>query len=59
MAKKQEGWNPSQADPEFCKLLVDYMKGLFGKGPRVPIPDAHIHHPSNLPLIVPQGTVGV
>lgn len=46
-------------DPAFCKLLVDYMKGLFRKGPRIPIPDAHIHHPSNLPRIAPQGTVGV
>jgi len=25
MAKKQEGWNPSQADPEFCKLLLDSL----------------------------------
>src|SRR5262249_28266371 len=55
----EDSFTSPDPDPEFCKLLVDYMKGLFGKGPRVPIPDAHIHHPSNLPLIVPQGTVGV
>ena len=36
-------------DPVFCKGLVDYMKGQFGQGPQVPIPDAHIHHPDNLP----------
>jgi hypothetical protein len=37
----------STPDPPFCKKLVDYMKGLFGKGPRIPIPEEHIHHPDN------------
>jgi D-amino-acid oxidase len=46
-------------DPAFCAQLVDYMKGLFGKGPRIPIPDAHIHSASNLPRIAPRGTAGV
>jgi D-amino-acid oxidase len=46
-------------DPAFCKLLVDYMKGLFGTGPRIPIPDAHIHHPNNLPRIAPSGAADV
>ncbi|HEY6254502.1 MAG TPA: FAD-dependent oxidoreductase, partial [Xanthobacteraceae bacterium] len=40
-------------DPAYCTLLVDYMKGLFGKGPRIPIPDWHIHHPNNLPKLAP------
>jgi hypothetical protein len=33
--------------------------GLFGKGPRIPIPKGHIHHPDNLPLIAASGTPGV
>ena len=32
------------------------MKGLFGKGPRIPIPKEHIHHPDNLPKIAPRDT---
>jgi D-amino-acid oxidase len=46
-------------DPAFCRLLVDYMKGLFGKGPRIPIPEEHIHHPDNLPHIAASGAPGV
>jgi D-amino-acid oxidase len=43
------------ADPPFCQLLVDYMKGLFGKGPVIPIPVEHVHHPSNAPNIAAAG----
>jgi len=45
-------------DPDFCKLLVDYMKGQFGKGPEIPLPDIHIHHPDNLPKAAP-GAIAV
>jgi glycine/D-amino acid oxidase-like deaminating enzyme len=55
----EDSFTSPDPDPAFCKVLVDYMKGLFGKGLRIPIPDAHIHHPSNLPRIAPRGTVGV
>jgi D-amino-acid oxidase len=43
-------------DPAFCKLLVDYVKGLFGKGPRIPMPKEHIHNPANLPKTAPADT---
>jgi D-amino-acid oxidase len=55
----EDSFTSPDPDPAFCKLLVDYMKGLFGKGPRIPIPDAHIHHPNNLPKIAPSGAAGV
>ena len=52
----EEEFDSPDPDPAFCKLLVDYMKGLFGKGPRIPIPKEHIHHPDNLPKIAPRDT---
>jgi D-amino-acid oxidase len=45
--------------PAFCEQLVDYMKGLFGQGPEVPVPDRHIHHPNNLANIAPADITGV
>jgi D-amino-acid oxidase len=55
----EDTFSNADPDPAYCKLLVDYMKGLFGKGPRIPIPDWHIHHPDNLPRIAPGAEVGV
>jgi glycine/D-amino acid oxidase-like deaminating enzyme len=55
----EDTFSNADPDPAYCKLLVDYMKGLFGKGPRIPIPDWHIHHPDNLPRIAPSVEVGV
>jgi glycine/D-amino acid oxidase-like deaminating enzyme len=52
----EENFTSPDPDPDFCKLLVDYMKGLFGKGPRIPIPKEHIHSPTNLPKIAPRTT---
>lgn len=43
----EDEFDSPDPDPPFCKLLVDYMKGLFGKGPRIPIPEEHIHNPNN------------
>ena len=55
----EDTFTSSDPDPDYCKLLVDYMKGLFGKGPRIPIPDWHIHHPDNMPHIAPSGAPAV
>jgi D-amino-acid oxidase len=46
-------------DPVCCKELVDYLKGQFGRGPEIPLPDCHIHHPSNRSLLAPREVVGV
>ena len=46
-------------DPVCCKELVDYLKGQFGRGPEIPLPDCHIHHPSNLPNLAPREVVAV
>jgi glycine/D-amino acid oxidase-like deaminating enzyme len=55
----EDTFTSADPDPAYCKLLVDYMKGLFGKGPRIPIPDWHIHHPDNLPRIAPKAAPDV
>jgi D-amino-acid oxidase len=51
----------TSTDPDrvCCKELVDYLKGQFGRGPEIPLPDCHIHHPSNLPHLAPRQVVGV
>ncbi|MFI7689794.1 FAD-dependent oxidoreductase [Nonomuraea sp. NPDC049655] len=41
-------------DPDKCKELVDYMAGVFGQGPAVPMPDFHVHHPRNERLVDPR-----
>jgi len=40
-------------DKAMCQKLVDHMKSLFGKGPSVPMPDVHIHHPDHAPIVNP------
>jgi len=40
-------------DPAKCKELVAYMAGLFGKGPVVPMPLDHVHHPDHAPIVNP------
>jgi D-amino-acid oxidase len=34
-----------------CKELVRHMASLFGKAPRRPLPEFHIHHPRNAPMV--------
>ncbi|MGE0767494.1 MAG: FAD-dependent oxidoreductase [Hyphomicrobiaceae bacterium] len=45
-------------DPVCCNELVDYIKGQFGKGPEIPLPDCHIHHPTKLRLLASEHVVG-
>jgi FAD dependent oxidoreductase len=40
-------------DKIVCQKLVDHMKSLFGKGPVIPMPDIHIHHPDHAPIVNP------
>jgi len=47
------GVNDEIADKAVCKGLVDHMASLFGKGPPVPMPDIHIHHPDHAPIVNP------
>jgi D-amino-acid oxidase len=47
------GVNNETVDKAVCRSLVDHIKSLFGKGPVKPLPDIHIHHPDNLPIVNP------
>lgn len=47
------GVNDEKADKAACQKLVNYMKGLFGKGPIIPLPENHIHHPDHAPIVNP------
>ena len=38
-------------DKAMCKELVRHMASLFGKAPRRPLPEFHIHHPRNAPMV--------
>jgi D-amino-acid oxidase len=40
-------------DKIVCQKLIDHMKSLFGKGPVIPMPDIHIHHPDHAPIVNP------
>jgi len=48
-----ENVNNETPDPAKCKELVAYMAGLFGKGPVIPMPADHIHHPDHAPIVNP------
>jgi D-amino-acid oxidase len=49
-----EGVTDETPDPAKCKELVAYMAGLFGKGPVIPMPADHIHHPDHAPIVNPE-----
>ena len=38
-------------DKAKCKELVRHMASLFGKAARRPLPEFHIHHPRNAPMV--------
>jgi D-amino-acid oxidase len=38
-------------DPIISQRLVDHMKGVFGVGPVVPLPESHFDHPDNQPFV--------
>ncbi len=48
------GVNNETPDKAMCRSLVDHIRSLFGKGPPVPMPDIHIHHPDHAPVVNPQ-----
>jgi D-amino-acid oxidase len=52
MRSKQNG----TIDKSVCQDLVDHIKSLFGKAPAKPLPDVHIHHPDNAPIVNPEMT---
>jgi glycine/D-amino acid oxidase-like deaminating enzyme len=47
------GVNDETVDKFVCQGLVDHIKSLFGKAPVKPLPDIHIHHPDNAPIVNP------
>jgi glycine/D-amino acid oxidase-like deaminating enzyme len=47
------GVDDETPDPAKCRELVAYMAGLFGKGPVIPMPADHIHHPDHAPMVNP------
>ncbi|HEY2247589.1 MAG TPA: FAD-dependent oxidoreductase [Bradyrhizobium sp.] len=49
----ETGVNDEIPNKAKCRELVDYMAGLFGKKPRIPMPDDHIHHPDHAPIVDP------
>jgi D-amino-acid oxidase len=47
------GVNNETPDKALCRSLVDHIKAQFGKGPAMPMPDVHIHHPDHAPIVDP------
>jgi D-amino-acid oxidase len=41
------------ADKAVCKGLVEHVASLFGKAVPKPLPEIHIHHPRNAPMVNP------
>jgi D-amino-acid oxidase len=52
------GVNNETIDKSVCEGLVDHIKSLFGEAPAKPLPEIHIHHPNNAPIVNP-GMTGV
>jgi D-amino-acid oxidase len=52
------GVNDETADPSVCQGLVDHIASLFGQAPAAPLPEIHIHHPDNAPIVNPRIPVG-
>jgi D-amino-acid oxidase len=51
----ETGVNDETVD-ESVQDLVDHIKSLFGKAPAKPLPEIHIHHPNNAPIVNPAAT---
>jgi hypothetical protein len=49
----EEGVNNETVDKARCKDLVEQVASWFGKAPPKPLPDIHIHHPRNAPMVNP------
>jgi D-amino-acid oxidase len=49
----EEGVNNETVDKTVCKSLVEHIASLFGKAAAKPLPQIHIHHPRNAPMVNP------
>ena len=53
------GDDSTDPDQSVSQALVDYMKGVFGVGPKVPIPTFHIDHPNNADYVATKNVPSV
>ena len=49
----ESGVNDEIPNKSVCQDLVNHIASLFGKAPVKPLPDIHIHHPDNAPIVNP------
>jgi D-amino-acid oxidase len=49
----EESVNNETPDKSVCQGLVDHIASNFGKAPVKPLPNIHIHHPDNAPMVNP------
>jgi D-amino-acid oxidase len=47
----EAGVDDEMPDKAMCTELVRHMASLFGKTAPKPLPEHHIHHPSNVPIV--------
>jgi len=47
------GVNNETVDKAVCQGLVDHIASLFGRAEARPLPEIHIHHPDNAPIVNP------
>jgi D-amino-acid oxidase len=50
----EQGVNNERPDQAVCQGLVDHVASLFGKATPQPMPEIHIHHPRNAPMVSPR-----
>ena len=50
----EQGVNNERPDEAVCQSLVDHVASRFGKAPPRPMPDIHIHHQRNAPMVAPR-----
>ena len=49
----EEGVNRETPAKTVCQGLVNHIASNFGKAPVKPLPNIHIHHPDNAPMVNP------
>jgi|tagenome__1003787_1003787.scaffolds.fasta_scaffold20933534_3 D-amino-acid oxidase len=49
----EEGVNDETPNKATCRMLVQHIASLFGKAAPVELPEIHIHHPRNAPMVNP------
>lgn len=52
----EQNVNDETVDKARCKDLVEQIASWFGKAAPKPLPDIHIHHPRNAPMVNPAMT---